>query len=339
MLRKKQIYGILIGVLTIVSNKSDAQDKNVAKDTAAKKVVQTDTVKSIHADDKASNNKPSNEIQPVPILTNVLMYDFFTTFTASKYEHGETNDEKNQLYFYYNISINDAFITRFFIWRLYVFNEYGIKYYMDSINTKSDDRYMIRNMLQFPLVKKLKLNVSANIQSQLWKTYNYRKDTKTGTMDRYLYTDYFSPGYIIYAFGVSYNFYKFATVDIGLVGGRITKIKNQDIFADRKVKTLYGVSEGEHKKVEYGLNLNVNAPPVAINKNVGWELNTTVFAPKDSLGSVKGWTLSLNNAFHFIFLSHLRFTWRTQLAYDSRIQKDVFIANQFSIGFYINNRL
>ncbi|MBA3829030.1 MAG: helix-turn-helix transcriptional regulator [Taibaiella sp.] len=132
--------------------------------------------------------------------------------------------------------------------------------------------------------------------------------------------------------------YKSCTVDLGVVGGKTTKIKNEEIFTERKAKKLYGIKHGDHKIDDYGINFQVNAPPVAVyKKNVGWELNGVVFADKDSLGSTKRWTVSLNNAFHFIFLKHMRLTWRVQANYDNRIQKYFYLANQISIGFYINN--
>jgi len=312
--------------------------------SGVKVLCQIQQQKTIDTSSKITKDRPginsvleTPKAKPVePFLTEILILDFYTTFTASKYDNGESNDQKNQLYFYYNFTVNNTFKNKYFIFRTYLYDEFGLKYYQDSVNSKSDDKYVFRNSFQKIFSTHLSAQITATIQSQVWKTYTYLKNTNNG-MDKILYTDYFSPGYIIYSSGLSYRFMQSASMDLGLVGGRVTEIKNQNIYTSRNAEVLYGLKKGQHKKFVYGINLQVNAPPVMINKHLGWELNGVAFISKDSLYSIKGGTLSLNNAFHILFLKNIRLSWRTEIEYDQNIQAKVFIANQIAVGFYLNN--
>ena len=275
-----------------------------------------------------------------PILENVLIYDFFTTVNGLHYENAQSPNQVNELNFYYNITINNNFKTRFFTLRSYFFNEYGVRHFFDSVTIKGQDNFQIRNTLQFEIIKKyLKFQIGVTGRSQFWKTYNYRQADTGMNTSKYLYSDYFSPGYITYSCGLSYKFLSNATIDIGLAGGKITKIKNQDIFDERETTKLYGVEKGEHKKVSYGANLIINVPPRKIGKHFGWECAGTIYADKDQLGRLSGYTVDAMNVLHYMFLKNLRVSLRTQVKYDEQINDKVFLSNMLSIGFYLSNKI
>jgi hypothetical protein len=297
------------------------------------------------AADSGQAKKDSSLTQPeaaaafVPDLTNTFIYDFFTTANALYYENSQLEQEKNELNFYYNLTINNIFKAKYFTLRSYLFNEYGMRYFPDSIAIKGQDAFQIKNTLQIPVRKTLKVQVGITVKSQLWSTYDYRYIDSTQENQKYLYSSYFSPGYFIYSAGFTYNFLKNATLDIGLAGGKTTKIRNQRIFEDREVSRLYGLGRGEKKKVTYGVNLQLNVPPRKLNRNFGWECHAAIYADKEQLGRVKGYTADVMNVFHYIFLQNLRISLRTQILYDENVNEKVFMMNTISIGFYLSNNI
>jgi hypothetical protein len=267
------------------------------------------------------------------------MYDFFTSFSLLNFQNAIDNEQKNQLNFYYNGTINNTLKAKKFTYKFFLFNEYGFKHFIDSTTIKNQDAYSFRNSIQFPLKhKRILLNISFDVKSQLWHGYNTR-ESATGVVERYLFTDYFSPGYKIFSLGFSYTIKNSVNIDLGIVGGKITKIRNDKLFESRLSKTLYGVERGENKKIDFGINIAINAPMQSLKPNLAWECNAILFASKPDLFTLNAYTFDINNAFHFIFLKHLRLSLRSQIKYDKNIQASIFVMNTLTMGFYLNNKL
>lgn len=289
----------------------------------------------------ADTSRPQSRPRPAKKthdLTNTLILDFFTTLNGIKYDNATQADQRSQLYFYYNATANNSLSTKYFTLRSYFFTEYGFHYYFDSVSLKSEDGIRMRHNLQIPFSKHFGAQAGIDLKNQLWKTYAYRPNT-AGGYDRYLYTDYSSPGYTIYSLGGTYKFMGDASLDVGLVGGKITRIRNTDIFTERKAKTLYGIKKSERRKVEWGINMQVSVPPKMYGKHFAWELSGNLFAPKDSIGALKSFKADAYNVVHYIFFRHMRLSLRTQLAYDRSVQDKIFWMNALSLGFYLSNRL
>ena len=273
-----------------------------------------------------------------PDVINTLVLDFFTTIHAVKYENGIESSQIPQINAYYNISINNWAKTKHFSLRTFIYNEYGFRHYFDSLTIKTEDNFRFRNNIQIGLYKRISLQGGLEVRTQLWKKWEQRTDTGQ-VKTRYLYTDYNSPGYSIYSLGAGINFLEGAAAYLGLIGGKITRIRNQQIFDDRGSQKLYGIKKGERRKIEWGVNLTVSVPPQLFLKHFGWEASATVFAPKAAIGRVKSYTAECNAVLHYMFLKHMRLSLRTQMQYDELIQPRIFVANWLSLGFYLSNRL
>jgi len=272
-------------------------------------------------------------------LTNIFMYDFFTSFSLLNFQNAIDNEQKNQLNFYYNGTINNTLKTKKFTYKLFLFNEYGFKHFIDSTTIKNQDAFSIRNTIQIPFLhRSLLFNIAFDIKSQLWHGYNVRQSL-SGNTERYLYTDYFSPGYKIFSMGLSFITKHAINIDLGIVGGKITKIRNDNLYETRKSTILYGVERGEVKKTDFGINIAINAPMRNLKSNIAWECNAIIFALKSDVFVLNAYTFDINNAFHFLFLKHLRLSVRSQIKYDKNIQSSIYSMNTFTLGFYINNKL
>jgi hypothetical protein len=208
---------------------------------------------------------------------------------------------------------------------------------VDSINTVSEDLYYFKNTFNYPIGKGgINLNALINIKSQFWNHYDYMEDN-TGQSLKYLYSSYYTPGYMLFSGGMGCSFWEGSAIDLGIAGGKITKIKNQNIFEERGADVLYGVEKGQKRKVVFGLNLQLNIIPKMINKHIAWENYTQLFIPNQHLGEVQFYTLDLNNAIHYLFLKYMRISLRTTIIHDLDIQDQPQIINQVTLGFYLSN--
>lgn len=267
-----------------------------------------------------------------------LHYDFYTTVMASFAKNPvDPNTEHSNIYFYYNVTLNNRLQLKSFRVNTYFFNEFGKRFFMDSISALDADKYYLKNTFSKALIKdKFSLSTMLNIQSQFWRHYDYREDGK-GQRRRYLTNNYFTPGYILFSAGFTYDFWKGSSITLGLASGKITKLRDASIWDSRPADVLYGVEAGHKIKTIYGINLQVNILPKKIGKQFVWVNNSELYLPNEHLGSIKYYTLHFNNALHYLFLQYFRVSLRTQIKYDLAIQEKPEILNQVSIGFYLSN--
>lgn len=322
---------------------SDSSAKNGLKDTVrntqpAKKPVKRDLKTLAQMDPQTLTPEELQRLYP-PDLVNTLIYDFFATVNGVRYENARTDDQQNEFNAQYNISVNNTLQVKKFMFRFYFYNEYSIRYIVDSITTKGLDGLQARYMLQRQLGGAFSLQANFSVKTQLWPTYQYRDKAGTDVQEKYLYSDYFSPGYLTYTAGLNYNFMDNATLNLGLASGRTTKVRNRDIFASRKMTRLYGLDTGSLRLTTYGLNLLLSVPPQMLNRHFGWECNANLYVDRRQLGRLKGYTLDLQNTLHYVFFKHFRLSLKTSVQYDEMISDKVFMMNALLVGFYLSNKI
>jgi hypothetical protein len=288
------------------------------------------------ADTLAKITAPSKALKPD--LESVLMLDFFTTFNAVRYDNQTMPDQVPQLNVYYNLNLDNQLRSRFFALRTILFNEYGFRHYFDSVTVKTDDNLRLRNTIQVKLYRELSIQAGTDFNTQCWKKWLPEEDTSLGR-SRYLFSDYQSPGYVVYSMGVGLNFLKGGTLNLGLVGGKVTRIRNQNIFEERGAETLYGLKKGERKKAEWGISLNSAIPAQKLGSHFFWEFNSSLFIPGATSGFAKTYTGDAMAALYYVFLKYMRLSLRTDLKYDEQVQSKLFMVQRFSIGFYLSNKL
>lgn len=295
------------------------------------------------------NSFCQDTLQPVPDTAKyqkhlrkieiVTVLDFFTTFAGVHVLNGNTDDEKSNVHFYYNFTVNNIIKSGSVRITNYFFTEFGVKMYFDSISVISEDSYKFKNALSYCINhSKLAINVSFCTKSQFFRHFDFRPDTMDG-FERFLYTTYLSPGYIDYSGGIKIFFNDFFTVEFGLVNGHKIKIRNQEIFDSRMARSLYGLKKGEKQKTDYGFNMAINLTPKEIFKNVFWENFSQFNVSRENAKMIKYYLCDINNAFHYRFLKYLRLTLRTQMQYDYNISLKPKFTNTMTFGFYLNNKL
>lgn len=289
-----------------------------------------------NADTLAKIRRPSEA--ETPDLLNILMLDFYTTFNAVRFDNAPTPDLIPQLNVYYNFNLDNQIKTRYFLLRTLLFNEYGFCHYFDSVTVKTEDNLRFRNNIQFSVYKSLSIQAGVEMTTQCWRKWLPDPDSgKPGS--RFLYSDYMSPGYLNYSAGISLNFLEGGVVYLGLVGGKVTRIRNQEIFQERREELLYGLSKGERQKLDLGASLNGTIPVQKLGKQFYWELNTSLFIPGKSFSYLQTYTGDATIVVHYLFFRFMRLSLRTQVRYDKLIQPGIFVSQHFSLGFYLSNKL
>lgn len=316
---------------------SSQQNHTSRYDTAAAENLSYDTSQHrIISETQA--NKDSTPNPGIPFL-NVFQYDFYTTIDWVEMTNEPNGTEPSNLTLYYNVNLNNRLTVKNFSYTFYFYNEYSYKSYKDSLALKAKDGFNLKNSFQWKIAKSMfNISASANIRSQFWKSYIYEVDS-AGALEKQLYSDYLSPGYKLFSLGFVYRNKHHMTLELGLVGGKSTVVRNQNIFEARHKDELYGLEKGQKRKNEWGINLVFNAPIIPIHKNIFWENNTIVYCNNRELNSLKQYSLNLNNAFHFVIRKKLRLSLRNQINYDIKIQEKVFISNQLTLGFYLSNAM
>ncbi len=269
----------------------------------------------------------------------ILFYDFFTTLTAIHYKNSLQTNEPNNLFFYYNIDLKNNLEFKKIKWDLYLFNDYGVRYYFDSIANKSQDQLTFKNSLYYPLfTPKIFFSLSASTQTKLFNSHELRSDS-LGTPVKYLYDGFMSPGTILYSGGLTIEPGRNCVIHIGLGSSKVTKIKNQHIFETREESEISGLEKGRKKKYEIGLSLTTTVPIQHLGQHIHWEFFGTLFAPVKQIKSIRAYTADINNVFHILLLRYVRLSLRTKLNFNAEQNPKPLVQNQISLGFFLSNHL
>lgn len=269
----------------------------------------------------------------------LLFYDCYTTITANHHLNPEASSDVNYLYYYYNLDLKNKVSFRSVSWDIYLFNDYGLRHFFDSITLKTQDQFTWNNAINATLFSpKLSFTLAMNQQTKLWNTYLYLQDVQ-GNYKRTLFENYMSPGTIVYTGGLTWQAPKHANILLGLGSSKVTKIRDQQIFESRQQEEIEGVLKGSRKKSEFGFVLCSTIPLQQLSKHIHWEFYENLFVPSNRLAKPTYFTFELNNVFHFIVLKHLRISFRSKVNYNRDRQDKVSMQNQLSLGLYLNNHL
>lgn len=273
---------------------------------------------------------------------NTLSYrftaDMFTSFSILHTINALAGNEPGNIYLFYNATLTGDLRFKKFAYSIYFYTDYGMKFYFDSINVISDDQFDFKNGFSYQLSdSKFALNISHMSKSQFYQHYFYEQDS-TGKLNRVANSSYLSPGYRNFSVGVKYSLKKMF-LELGLVNGMRTIVKNQVLYDNLETDELFGLKRGEYKKLDYGFNLVLTFPMQLLAKNFYLENFSQFSVVNKDLRFIGKYNFDINNAFHYIFLKHFRLTLRTKCQYNYNISLKPVIINNLTFGFYINNKL
>lgn len=272
-------------------------------------------------------------------VTNYLRIDFFATVNASYFIHAQdARTEKSNVYGYYNFSVLDQLKAKRFSIHISMNNELGYRKYIDSIVCKNEDLWVCKTDILSPLNKNWKLSISYQIKSQLWNTWTYSYDS-ANRLQRSLYAGFYSPGYVNYAAGFTYLFWKNCQLQLGLLSAQTTRITNTKIFETRSQHQLYGLERSSPKQTKWGWCLQTNIPTHKIRQRWYWDHSHRFFYQHGEINQKSNWTIESQNGIYFLFLKYLRLGVLSRMNYDKMISEKVYISNTLLFGFYLSNKL
>lgn len=270
-----------------------------------------------------------------------LIADAFFNILGMFYYNSSSSNDYNNLYLYYNITISSEMNVRDIIFlRTYFYNEFGYRIYFDSTSHIISDQYDINNTLLFPFGnKKFSASLGINISSQFWKHYEYITN-EDGESEKVLQSSFLSPSTTLYSGGISFDFWDQSAINFSIASAQKTKIKNQALFDEQGTEFLYGLEKGQKRKYFFGFSLSLQITQQKIFKNFYFENMTEAFIQADRYQAFKYTTVNMRNAFHYLFFSHFRLSFQTELQYDvDAIGVKPYIVNQLMFGVYFNNQL
>lgn len=281
--------------------------------------------------------------KPTPNVYMNFILDAFLNVLGTVNHNAPAQTEPNNIVFYYSFTFeNRLFIKKKVILNTYYFYEFGNRYFFeDSIPSAIiNDRWDLNNKLLIPFGNKnLSFSLSVNMTSQYCKQYDYRTND-SGEQERYIYTCSGSPKYTIYSGGLNYDFWKRSSINVSLASAKKTSLKTQKLFNERQTDFLYGIEKGKNKLFTYGVNVTLQISRQKIFKNFYFENSTDFFVEGKKYQAFKYTTIDLKNTFHYLFFSHFRFSFKTDLKYNIEVfGTKPFITNQLMLGVYFNNKI
>ena len=281
------------------------------------------TVKSKASTHQADSTKTSTENKWD--LQGILNFNLNWLKTSKEWQSGANNNFtiRTDLNFYANKKFGNYTST----------NQLQIIYGWISDEEgerKNADLLWLRSVLSRPFdLKKTKWQASTEVdfRSQLQPGYQYttKKDDKTGetTRTRTLDSEFLSPATIKLGLGALYKKNDIFNVMFSAVSGKLTIVMNDRLSDDG----AFGVTPGEHTRVELGFGLNaqvVNWKPL---KNLNYQGNLAIYSPYKEVNHTD---LNYNSDLKFQFNNFISISLNTQIIYDHDIKftKTVIVDNK-----------
>jgi|694.fasta_scaffold02436_3 hypothetical protein len=268
---------------------------------------------------------------------NNFRLDFFLTLNGTSFHNPSSAEQQQNLFMaYYQVSINNRLKLSWMECQLYIWNEFGYRYTAKNKAEHVQDLLHLKMDLLSKTVKEIQWIATIQSKTQLHANYQMRNNTAT---ERFLHSAYYSPGYILFNTGISKRWPKQGKLELGLVGGEITRIRRQEIFTERQETELYGLKEGEQQRMEYGMNIQFQQPLRPLSKQFYWENQSRLFSSHKNLSKPENYKLNIQNSFYFLTLKYIRLGLKTEVVYDPMISSKVFMSNLFLFGFHLYNKL
>lgn len=267
---------------------------------------------------------------------NNFRLDFFLTLHGSlALNHADQSGWKNLFQSYYNLTLNDRFQLGLAEIRLNLFHEWGYIWKEQKGQHKED---LFQYNIDLLVGPSSKWKWSANFQSktQLFNHYQFKDNL---TDKRYLESAYFTPGYLTFGAGMSYLWSQGGKVELALIGGQLTKMRNQKVYNERQTNEIAGIQQGEKSKFKLGIGLQFQQPIRKLTKQIFWE-NQSRFSVRNFKTSIRSsCVFDMQNAFYFLTLKYLRIGLRSVVQYNPDLSEKLMTSQLILFGFYLSNKL
>lgn len=267
---------------------------------------------------------------------NNFRLDFFLTLHGSlAINQPDQSGWKNLFQSYYNLTIQDRFQLGITEIRFNLFHEWGYLWKDKQGQHKED---LLQYSLDLLIGNSGRWKWSGNFQSKS-QLFNHYQIKDNSDPKRYLESSYFTPGYLSMGAGMSYLWKQGGKVELALLGGQVTKMKNLKVYEERESNELLGIKQGQKMKLNLGIGLQFQQPIRKLSKQIYWE-NQSRVSLRSFKNPIRNSTVfDIQNAFYFLTFKYLRIGLRSVVQYNPDLSEKIMTSQLILFGFYLSNKL
>lgn len=207
-----------------------------------------------------------------------------------------------------------------------IIHDLGIQYFFDSITRFQPDQSSLGVKMEVRICRWLVLTFVSNLSTRLFNAYKYYENL-TGETVSALQSSFLTPLVLTFSTGFGAENPRLYSLHLGITGGKLTYIRNREVYRTLKVKTFQGVESGRRFLLEYGLSMQL-----VMNKNISpalqWNCEVNLFQ-----GLRKPVDFNLKNILGLKIGRYFKGSLQTRLIYEEEVSKSMQMENNISFGF------
>ena len=201
----------------------------------------------------------------------------------------------------------------------------GIDCLIDSIWRFQPDENTMITRAEYNLTRHLLFSLFSQMTTRLFNTWVYSTG-QNGNRCRALNGSFLTPLVWTFSGGLAWTVPGYATLGFGVTSGKITWVRNREIYDQLKVSSFYGVPEGKNHTFEFGLSMHMLVDH-DFKSRVHWNCDLLVF--KNYLKPVD---LTLTSQVGIKINKFMKTNIRTHVSYESAVSKMLQVENLVTLG-------
>jgi hypothetical protein len=207
-----------------------------------------------------------------------------------------------------------------------IIHNLGFQHYFDSITQVNVDDNTLTTRLDLKITGPLTFTFNSILTSKLLQGYDYMIND-SGRQIHVLNSSFLTPLTWTFSLGLGYTLAQTGSLNLGISGGKLTYILNQNIFMIRGLQTYYGIEKGENHLLEYGMSFHLLIDKDLL-KFLHWNCDLLLFKNYHSAVDV-----TIKNLFGLKITKFLGSSISTKILFEEKTSKHLQFENLVSFGF------
>ena len=203
----------------------------------------------------------------------------------------------------------------------------GGRYFMDSILEFSQDENAITTRIDLKIRRGFNASLNSIVTSRFFNTYElYQNDS---TLIKVLKGGLLTPLIWNFSLGFGYSENSIGTITVGLTGGKLTYVREKEVFLQPSANSFYGIEKGRDYTLEYGMSLHFTVDRDLV-KFLHWNCDLLLFKNYHETAD-----LTLKNYLGFRINKYFQTKISTKILYEESLSKHIQVENLLSVGFFL----
>jgi hypothetical protein len=203
----------------------------------------------------------------------------------------------------------------------------GFQYFFDSISRFQPDDNTLDTRFEIRVRKNFTFSFLSSLATRLFNAYDYAPG-QAGILVRTLRSSFLTPLVCTFSAGFGFSFPRLGTLTMGLSAGKLTFIRDPEIYEAMGVNEFFGVAKGRAFLFEYGLSIHLAVDKDFLNR-IHWNCDVQIFK-----NYKKPIDLVMKNLVGIRINKFLKTSIQTRVFYEEQTSRNVQVENLVSIGFY-----